>query len=125
MIQFDLRIFFSDGLVKNHQLATPHYMWGLKKNKPSNLRILTKQPGFFMESKGSPHVDWRPSSYHHVDQALIFFGVKIQFSACGTGYIGGNYMEMIWMFPKIVGFPPQIIHFCLVLYLFLETPIWT
>ena len=41
---------FSDGLVKNHQLATPRYMWGFKKSKPLNLRILTKQPGFNQES---------------------------------------------------------------------------
>ena len=74
-----------------------------------------------MESKGSSHVDWRPSSYHHVDQALIFFGVKIQFSVCGTREVEITWK---WMFPKIVGFPPN--HpFLLVLYLFLETPIWT
>ena len=37
----------------------------------------------------------------------------------------------IWVFPKIVGFPPQIIHFNRVFHykpsilgLFLETPIW-
>ena len=47
--------------------------------------------------------------------------------------LGGKYISPIWMFPKIVGFPPKIIHFNRVLHykssifgvpLFMETPIW-